>query len=373
MSEEELPFDVPQNPVVPKDFSTDDCVIVKIYGKTQSTCSLHRRLKISGTVEFGKRSANETKRQTLDCYIAMVQSFGGGVLFATCFLHMIPEVYYSVEELRTYGVLSAEYPYSQLAVSLGFFLIYCVEEFSQWLISKMPKSACRESNNVSNSSSTTIISKDNKIVPEFNDDKNDLNGTDKEVQTQNVDTPNKGQTELELDPEINAELEEILEDEIKTQQQIFRCILIVLALSFHAIFEGLAIGLQNSVTNIWYLFTAVSIHSATILFCIGLEIFLAGTKPRTIMIHMFLLAITSPFGVLFGLTISLTADMHTSSKSLVVVILEGLSAGTILYITFFEVLNREKERRMYILRRTICLGIGFAMMAGLECIKGCEL
>ncbi|KAK4885479.1 hypothetical protein RN001_001750 [Aquatica leii] len=328
-------------------------------------------LKVSRN-ENGKRTVNEIKRKRLDCCVALVQSFGGGVLFATCFLHMIPEVYFSVEELRNHDMLKADYPYSQLLVSLGFFLIYVIEEISQWLLSKMPKKPCKE--NKRSTTTAPIITKDNKIVPELKQsEKNNVcisnnSSINEEVQTDNLTKLNNVSTELELSPEINAELEEIIED-LKTQQQILRCIFIVLALSFHAIFEGLAIGLQHSTANIWYLFTAVSIHSATILFCIGLEIFLAGTSTRTILIHMFLLAVTSPLGVIVGLTISLTMEMHTNVKSFAVVLLEGLSAGTILFITFFEVLNREKERRNYILKRFICLCIGFIMMALLECIK----
>ncbi|KAF2880678.1 hypothetical protein ILUMI_25497 [Ignelater luminosus] len=346
-------------------------------------------LKI-GVVEQGKRSINEERRQRLDCFIALVQSFGGGVLFATCFLHMMPEVYYSVAELREYGVLTDDYPYSQLVVSFGFFLVYFIEEISQWLIARMPKEPWKKKIKSPTASTKSIITKENKITPQViiipNDkafeekcekNKKDFEDNlsvevvvDEEVQTENLSNLHSRRTsDLETSPEINAELEEIIEEEVKTQQQILRCILIVLALSFHAIFEGLALGLQNSITNIWYLFTAVSIHSATILFCIGLEIFLAGTKPRTIVIHMLLLAVTSPVGVILGLTVSLTTDMHTSAKSFAVVFLEGLSAGTILYITFFEVLSREKERRIYSLRRAAFIGAGFAMMAGLECIK----
>lgn len=347
-------------------------------------------LKIDA-VEQGKRVINKERRQMLDCFIALVQSFGGGVLFATCFLHMMPEVYHSVAELKEYGALVDDYPYSQLVVSFGFFLIYFIEEISQWLISRMPKEPCEKKiKSPTASTKSILITKENKITPAIikipNDkafdekcekNKKDFEDSlsvevvvDEEVQTENLNNFDNCMTnDLETNPEINAELEEIIEEEVKTQQQILRCILIVLALSFHAIFEGLAIGLQNSITNIWYLFTAVSIHSATILFCIGLEIFLAGTKPRTIVIHMLFLAVTSPVGVIFGLTVSLTTDMHTSAKSFAVVFLEGLSAGTILYITFFEVLSREKERRIYRLRRAAFIGAGFAMMAGLECIK----
>lgn len=320
-----------------------------------------RWLKIGG-LEGGRRTAKERKRRALDCCIALVQSFGGGVLFATSFLHMMPEVYFSVEELRNYGMLSADYPYSQLVVSIGFFLVYFLEEMSHWLVSRMPKEPCRTKKKIRTESTSSIVPKDNKVSPHF------IKLPEEKDMVVNEEVQTDDHMAFE-DDQINAELEEIIEEEAKSQQQILRCILIVLALSFHAIFEGLAIGLQHSTTSIWYLFIAVSVHSATILFCIGLEIYLGGSKPKTIVIHMILLAITSPLGVFFGLTISVTTEMHTSAKSFAVVVLEGLSAGTILYITFFEVLSREKERRIYRFRRAAFIGAGFALMAGLECIK----
>lgn len=140
-----------------------------------------------------------------------------------------------------------------------------------------------------------------------------------------------------------------------------------MALSFHAIFEGLAIGLQNEAATIWYLFTAVTIHSATILFCMGLELLIAKTKTKIIVIQMLILAATSPFGVILGLLITLSSDMNSSkAKSATVVILEGLSTGTILYITFFEILNREKARRVFRLYRGLCILGGFIFMALLQ-------
>ncbi|KAG5881406.1 hypothetical protein JTB14_008918 [Gonioctena quinquepunctata] len=148
-----------------------------------------------------------------------------------------------------------------------------------------------------------------------------------------------------------------------------RCILIVLALSFHAIFEGLAIGLQKNTSNIWFLFIAVCIHSATILFCMGLELLLAKAKIKFICFQMLALAVASPFGVFLGLLVTIKSDMETRAKSTAVVLLEGLSAGTILYITFFEVLNREKERRVYRIPRAICILGGFSLMAFLEYLE----
>lgn len=78
------------------------------------------------------------------------------------------------------------------------------------------------------------------------------------------------------------------------------------------------------------------------------------------------LAIASPTGIVLGLLVTVETSIKTFTMSIVTVILEGLSAGTILYITFFEVLNREKERRVYRLRRGLCIVGGFMLMALLQ-------
>lgn len=80
---------------------------------------------------------SEKRHHQVQCGLAMCQSFGGGVLFATCLLHMMPEVHESVEQLKRYGNYESDYPFSQLIVCLGFLLIYFVEEASNWLISKV--------------------------------------------------------------------------------------------------------------------------------------------------------------------------------------------------------------------------------------------
>lgn len=323
--------------------------------------------------EKGKR------HDQIKCGLEMAQSFGGGVLFATCLLHMMPEVYESVEELKRYTGATNNYPLSQLMVCLGFLTIYFVEELSHWLISIVPQDPVCQKEPASGSLSPN----QNKIVPQIEEKNGAFTIEDamKEVEKDNlslqeesvnVEKENEKNLELldKLDLEAEAEAADaIVEKEVKTKQHMFRGIVVVLALSLHALLEGLAIGLQSSVANIWYLFVAVSIHSATILFCIGLELLLAHTRTRIIVLHILILAITSPLGIIIGLLVTLHYDMNTRAKSTVVVFLEGLSAGTLLYITFFEVLNREKERRVYRMRRAVCILLGFGLMAILQCMS----
>ena len=42
----------------------------------------------------------------------------------------------------------------------------------------------------------------------------------------------------------------------------------VLALSFHAVFEGLAVGLEESSPDVWTMFGAIATHKFIITFCV---------------------------------------------------------------------------------------------------------
>lgn len=64
---------------------------------------------------------NEKRHAQVNCAVAMCQSFGGGVLFATCFLHMMVDAYFSMEQLKQMGHITTEYPLSQMIISCGFF------------------------------------------------------------------------------------------------------------------------------------------------------------------------------------------------------------------------------------------------------------
>lgn len=328
-----------------------------------------------------------------------------------------------MEELKKFGTLNTEYPLSQLAICMGFFFVYFVEEISHWAITRIPdnknEEPVRKRNNFNNSSVTPInddVTDKQAFIIEKEYQKATENEEDKEstmITEQNVNNLQKLENMLSIDKdheqlvydslslnleelrynkknlEMNKELqeteknlkeekeivekeieekeiEEKLEVEIKSKQQIMRGCLVILALSFHAIFEGLAIGLQKESANIWYLFIAVCIHSGTILFCISLEMVLAKVKTKTIVLQSLGLAISSPVGVILGILITLNNDMETKGRSIAIVLLEGLSAGTILYITFFEVLNREKERRSWRISRAICILSGFGFMAVLQ-------
>ncbi|XP_060530203.1 zinc transporter ZIP3-like [Cylas formicarius] len=317
---------------------------------------------------------NKRRHDQLNCWVMLCQSFGGGVLFATCFLHMMKQLFLSVEEFKVIRNVQTEYPLSQLAISVGFFCIYFLEEWSHWLIERKVNSECTKkaidkiASNLSKPLEGCV-----KIAP-VEDTKRPASETRKNSGVSLIDSGLNSATSRSTRVGSTKSARSVVSEKedaekVTNREKIMRCVLTIAALSLHSIIEGLSIGLQRRAVEIWYLFTAVSIHSATILFCLGLELLLARTRIRFIVIQMGVLALATPFGMLLGLIVTIETPGETTAKSIVTILLEGLSAGAILYITFFEILNREKERRVHRMLRGLCIVGGFAMMGLLQQIE----
>ncbi len=64
-----------------------------------------------------------------------------------------------------------------------------------------------------------------------------------------------------------------------------RGFLVVLALSLHAIFEGMAVGLTTKASFVWYLFFAIAAHKFVISFCIGIQFVTSGMRTLLIVLY----------------------------------------------------------------------------------------
>ena len=116
-----------------------------------------------------------------------------------------------------------------------------------------------------------------------------------------------------------------------------REVMVVMALSVHSLFEGLAVGLEDSCGGVWQLFLAIAIHSIAIVFCIGTDMVNNGTNQARIILSMIVLSLVSPIGVVVGIIFTHDAHVQTGGDMLLMGVLQGLACGSLLYITFFEV------------------------------------
>lgn len=144
---------------------------------------------------------------------------------------------------------------------------------------------------------------------------------------------------------------------------IIRGFLLILALSLHALFEGLAIGLESSPRAVWYMFGAVSAHKMVIAFCVGIELITSGLKTLIVIAYVFTFAVVSPIGMGIGIIVS-TAD--EAENNLVSVTLQSLAAGTLLYVVFFEILQGDKKNGII---QFTSVFFGFVIMFGITLME----
>lgn len=294
--------------------------------------------------------------------ISLLLCFGGGVLLFTTFLHLQPEVRESLSHLEMEGkvpIIGPGIPISELIFCLGFFFVYFIEEMAHLILHKKMDNSAPLHRSLS-----VKCKKENLTIPRVTLNKLDasnvsyISNSTKELFNSQTDLSHTSSSH-------NGHSHIHIESSMKNS---FRGLLAVLALSFHAVFEGLAVGLENDVQKVWYLFAAIATHKLVIAFCVGVELAVSHTKAVLLIIYIGTFALVSPLGIGVGIALSETGD--GTEESVVSVILQGMAAGTLLYVVFFEVLARERNNHHSGIWQLLAIITGFGIMLGLQFVTG---
>jgi zinc transporter 1/2/3 len=257
----------------------------------------------------------QIKSGTPKIILSMLLCFGAGVLLCTSFAHILPELRVTVESLQESGDLPTTgdgIPLPEIFVLSGFFAVYLVEEMMHVIYGDIHSA-----------------------------------GVDIDMEAFKVPRDKKSM--------------------FKSLMESSSGMIFALALSFHAIFEGLAVGLANNATEVWYLMGAVAAHKFVISFCLGVEYLVTGIRRLLLTLYIAIFSIATPVGI--GIGIALTSESNTDTVATTV--LEGMAAGTLLYVVFLEVLQRERtddkeKRSRYIgAYQLLAVTLGFLVMLGL--------
>jgi len=146
-----------------------------------------------------------------------------------------------------------------------------------------------------------------------------------------------------------------------------RSLVLILALSLHRIFEGMSIGLQQTVANVASLFGAVMCHETVIGFSLGLQFVRSGFALRRLLITSFVCSVIMPLGVLIGLVMT-EVESSDSGMDIANGVLQAIAMGTFIYVTFFEILQEEIDAADTSLGKVVCIAAGFALMALLNLV-----
>lgn len=207
----------------------------------------------------------------LEYLVSLCLSFGGGVLLATCFVHLIPEVRANLPTV----LWGKHFPLAEMVVCMGFFLVYFVEESVKHFVKKHKK---RSKAKTTRHCGGRLLQCNGQLTAVKSAD--DVNSVSVD---QGTGTPD---CQFEQN---NNEMSHV---------HNLRSLFVVLALSFHSVMEGLAIGLEDKVDDMGVLFLAVSIHECTILFCIGIKLVTSCSSLTNIVLNIIVLTLVSPFGKL---------------------------------------------------------------------------
>ncbi|XP_018054391.1 PREDICTED: zinc transporter ZIP3 [Atta colombica] len=292
---------------------------------------------------FISRTHQLQQKLLLSCTLC----FGAGVLLATAMLHVLPEVRQSLSD------------YSELVFSCGFLVLYLVEECVHYF--------CRDKNHESEIDTRPSRFTDSRIAHERGVGYNAASQDSKMYMSE-------GDVKLSFNYRQNPLDDSANNARTFTSYGATRCIAcncrsrllnkentflchgnhgeqytdantglagLALALTVHAVLEGLAIGLQTKITEVLLLTGAVASHKFVVGFCLGLELAGVSKSVPKLIFAIFLFAIGSVVGIGIGM---LTFQTDTDWSKVILPILQGLAGGTLLYVTVSEVLPRERIR-----------------------------
>jgi zinc transporter 1/2/3 len=322
---------------------------------------------------------NPERRQRFQQAVSFLSCFAAGVFLGTCFLDLFPEVKDKMVEVFFVMKIYSTFPIAEFLMIFGFFLILIIEQVSltvkesqleesevtKPLIQKRRKHkkyqtvntdhACDENhihdsfqNSYSSQGSFEGIS-DRPVSPSASIDR-----------SVSIDRSYSGDDDgIVLDADHSMHIDQSSHSRI-------RSIILVIALSLHSVFEGLAVGLQPTSQEVIQIFSALVLHKSILAFSLGLNLMQSRFGRGAAIRANLLFSIASPLGIGVGIAIvDLSESMYSSLAN---GLLQGIACGTFLYVTFFEVLPHEFNNSDNRLLKLLFLILGYATIAAIQFI-----
>ncbi|XP_053901963.1 zinc transporter ZIP2 isoform X2 [Malaclemys terrapin pileata] len=260
--------------------------------------------------------------------LSFIGCFAAGVFLGACLMHTAADALTDIQGELGKRLQQLDYPFAELVISLGFFLVFLTESLvlhcchaappSHGAPGKDPVCSAPSVPSVPHSHGATVPS-----VPSV-------------PHSHGVPGPHG--------PSPGS----------------FRALVLFITLSLHSLFEGLAVGVQQGEAGALQLCLAVLAHKGVIAFSLGLQLVQSGTQPRWRLLYLGIFALMSPSGMAVGIGLSFSGG---AAGGLAMALVEGVAAGTFLYITFLEILPHELSSREPPLAKFSFIALGFTVMA----------
>ncbi|KAF8777199.1 Zinc transporter ZIP3 like protein [Argiope bruennichi] len=316
--------------------------------------------------------AEEIRRDNLRL-ISFFSCFGGGVFLGTCLLHLFPDVQEQMDLIFKDVNIVPNYPVAEFLFGFGFLMILIVEQIAH---------NCEEHGRdvPTDTSPVPILNQDlsindvNRPLVEnlgtqygsigMNSDSYSHEAFSQGHSSNDVSCPLLQDTSTQygsVGANLDSHSHEIVFARRRVSNSILRSLFLAFALSLHSIFEGLAIGLQTTVQSDFRILIAVLIHKCIIAFTLGISLINSRLRKSNMITINFCFSLASPFGIILGI---LVIDFVQGLAMVITSgILQGIAAGTFLYITVFEVLQKELKSSTDSMVKVACIVLGYSIVS----------
>lgn len=150
-----------------------------------------------------------------------------------------------------------------------------------------------------------------------------------------------------------------LENHPKYQKNVFKGAMLVMIMGIHGFFNGIALGVSDSYSQLTTMLIATVIHKFPEAITVGASLVSSKLSQSTATKFIYLLAVFTPAGIIIGNFISQLGTVASG-------VCKAISAGAILYISTMEIIVEEFSRENSTTRKFLVFCLGIGVVVGLE-------
>ena len=224
----------------------------------------------------------------------------------------------------------------------------------------------------------------------FGDNHNIIHGGHDHGNNESLDSnENKEEKELVLDIKINQTQQEVnnsssniiassnknhfQKDKYKSNNNVtfskknsLISYLLLFALGFHGLFEGISLGIQKTIKGALFLFIAISLHKWAASLTLGISFVKSDVSKKEFIIMILIFSFITPIGIIIGIILTSTSD------DLIAGIFLSISVGTFIYIACSEIITDEFAKKDNRCKKFFCFLFGAGIVLILNLLEYCS-
>lgn len=248
-------------------------------------------------------------------FLVLGTQFAGGVFLGTALMHFLSDADATFKERS-----DKAYPFAFMLASAGYLLTMLGDNIIQWIFVKQVSAG-----RVDMEKGSAMGPRDAAV---FAEDKC-------ECCNQNANS-----CQCQADEGVSREGKTFVKATLVKSTTFGDTLLLIIALCFHSVFEGIAIGVAETSNDAWKALWTITLHKVFAAIAMGIALLrMVPERPLfTCALYAFAFAISSPVGVAIGIIIDSTTEGATADW--IYAIAMGLACGIFVYVAINHLLAK---------------------------------